>query len=417
MATNQISPHKDTETLDNKNFLIDRRIRGYSILAKGDKPIAVSNEEFLVPSQNSDKKYKVTSINGWNCECPDFQSRCKERGMKCKHIMCIEFWTKLRNSQDNEVLGFFEDLNLTENEKNCPECKSKNIVNNGKRKTKIGIRQRYSCKDCQKRFTLEPLKNHLLNAKMLCLACDLYFKGNSLRDIKDTLFQSFGVKINHETIRQNILKFTNKMNEYSNKLNPQLSKNWGVDEQKVKCKGEWLWKWNLIDKKTRWQVANNLTQQRSIKEARQVFKKGKENLQKNKHDESFKDLEISSDGLYSYREAIRKEFLTMRRNSVEHRPTTSPKVKQWENMLVERFHNQYREFDKIRRDFKTEETLEQWGNGFRVYNNFIQKNNGSYLKGLTPAQACGIDVLGRNRWLSLLKLSLSPELDKQKHHP
>lgn len=84
---------------------------------------------------------------------------------------------------------------------------------------------------------------------MLCLACDLYFKGNSLRDIKDTLFQSFGVKINHETIRQNILKFTSKMNDYSNKLNPQLSKSWGVDEQKVKCKGEWLWKWNLIDKK------------------------------------------------------------------------------------------------------------------------------------------------------------------------
>lgn len=54
-------------------------------------------------------------------------------------------------------------------------------------------------------------------------------------------------------------------------------------------------------------------------------------------------------------------------------------------MLVERYHNQYREFDKIRRDFKTEETLEQWGECFRVFNNFIQKNNGSYLKGLTPA--------------------------------
>lgn len=75
-------------------------------------------------------------------------------------------------------------------------------------------------------------------------------------------------------------------------------------------------------------------------------------------------------------------------------------------MLVERYHNQYREFDKIRRDFKTAETLEQCGNGFRIYNNFIQQNNGNYLNGLTPAQASGINILGRNRWLSLLKKSL-----------
>ena len=403
----QINPNVDKKQIDNKNFSVDRRIRGYSILAKGDKPIAVNEEEFLVPSQSSNKKYKVTNINGWTCECPDFQKRCKENGLKCKHIMAIEFWNKIRNSQDEKIMEFFEDLNLSEDEKKCPNCKSKSIVSNGKRKTKIGIRQRYSCKDCHKRFTLEPLKNHLMNAKMLCLACDLYFKGNSLSDIKDTLFQSFGIKICRETIRSNILKFTDKMNEYSNKLNPQLSKSWGVDEQKVKCKGEWLWKWNLIDKKTRWQVANTLTQQRSIKEARQIFQKGKENLNKDKRDEMFKDLEISSGGLKAYPEAIKDEFLTMRNHTTTHRPTTSVNVHKSENMLVERFHNQYREFDKIRRDFKTEDSLQQWGNGFRVYNNFIQKNNGEYLKGLTPAQASGIDVLGRNRWLSLLKLSLN----------
>ena len=79
------------------------------------------------------------------------------------------------------------------------------------------------------------------------------------------------------------------MNDYSNKLNPQLSKSWGIDEQKVKCKGEWLWKWNLIDKKTRWQVANTLTQQRSIKEARQVFKQAKQNLNKDKRDDGDKE--------------------------------------------------------------------------------------------------------------------------------
>lgn len=410
----QIKSNKGNKTLDNKNFLVDRRIRGYSILAKGDKPTIVDKENFLVPSQSSDKKYKVTNLSGWTCDCPDFHKRCKDKGLKCKHILAIEFFLKLRNSKEEDVLDFFNDIEV-DNEDKCPECKSKNIVSNGKRKTKVGIRQRYKCKDCSKRFTLEPLKNHLLNAKMLCLACDLYFKGNSLRDIKDTLRQSFGVKINHETIRQNILKFTNKMNDYSNNLSPQTSNKWGVDEQKVKCKGEWKWEWNLVDKKTRYLIANAVTKERSVKEAREVFKNAKQNLNKDKRHKDLMNLEITSDGLQGYKKAIRDEFLT--KKGVKHRPTTSPKVKKYENMLVERYHNQYREFDKIRRDFKTDETLEQWGNGFRVFNNFIQRNNGDYLKGLTPAQASGLDMLGKNRWLSLLKLSISPEIDTEKHHP
>jgi transposase-like protein len=249
------------------------------------------------------------------------------------------------------------------------------------------------------------------------LACDLFFKGNSLRDVADTLKQSFGISINHETIRRNILKFTNKMANYTNTLKPELSKTWGVDEQKVKCKGKWLWEWNLIDKGTRWAIANTITEQRSIEEARLVFRKGKKNLNLNKHDEQFKGLSISSDGLHSYHDAINKEFLTVKKDSVSHRPTNRPDVDTSENMLVERYHNQYREFDKVRRDFKTKETLEKYGNGFRVYNNFIHKNNGYELNGLTPAQASGLNILGENRWLDLLKLSLSPEIDKRKNHP
>lgn len=86
----QVNPNREVKDINNKNFLVDRRIRGYSILAKGDKPIVINEEEFLVPSQSSNKKYKVTNINGWTCECPDFQSRCKENGLKCKHIMARE---------------------------------------------------------------------------------------------------------------------------------------------------------------------------------------------------------------------------------------------------------------------------------------------------------------------------------------
>ena len=133
----QVNPNGEAKGINNKNFLVDRRIRGYSILAKGDKPIVINEEEFLVPSQSINKKYKVTSINGWTCECPDFQKRCKGSDLKCKHIMCIEFFLKLRDNQNDKLTEFFDELDLSENEKNCPECKSRNIVNNGKSETKI----------------------------------------------------------------------------------------------------------------------------------------------------------------------------------------------------------------------------------------------------------------------------------------
>ena len=66
-------------------------ITGDVILAKSDMPIAVSEEEFLIPSQSFDKKYKVTNIPGWNCECQDFQNRRTD----CKHIHAIKLWIRL----------------------------------------------------------------------------------------------------------------------------------------------------------------------------------------------------------------------------------------------------------------------------------------------------------------------------------
>lgn len=57
------------------------------------------------------------------------------------------------------------------------------------------------------------------------------------------------------------------------------------------------------------------------------------------------------------------------------------------------------------RGFKAEHTAENLSEGFRVYYNFIRKHNGIDK---TPAQASGIELeLERNRWLSLLKKSIS----------
>jgi len=371
----------------------ERQLRGYSILAKGDKPVALNEETFLVPSQSSLKKYQVSHIDGWTCECKDFNYRKKI----CKHIYSIQYWLKLRNGINSNELMKLE--NSIENERNCVYCKSSNIVKNGSRNTKSGIKQRFLCRDCKKRFVLEMIKHFKGNSQIITLSMDLYFKGLSLRDIQDTIYQFYGLRVHHETVRRWIFTFTKTMNEYVSKFKPKVSKEiWQLDEQAIKSKGEIRWSWNILDPKTRFLIANQITDDRYIKDARKILAKAKENI---------KDIPqaIITDGLPAYREAIEKEY--NRTQNSKQKKSEHIKLKtirsEINNNKLERFHSTFRQRDKVMRGFKGRE--QDFADSFRSYYNFIKKHQG--LKGLTPSQKAKIDLqLDRNRWLSLLKKSI-----------
>ena len=78
-----------------KNFSEWRNERAKAILEKGN-PESIDESTYLVPSQNSNKKYKVTHIDSYSCECPDFQNRCKGRGLYCKHIKAILLFERVK---------------------------------------------------------------------------------------------------------------------------------------------------------------------------------------------------------------------------------------------------------------------------------------------------------------------------------
>lgn len=393
----QPKPQKEYKTSENINLSPDkaREIRAYGILGKGDLPKMLDKENFLVPSQSdSTKKYKVMHEQSWSCDCPDFTKRKQE----CKHIKAIKLFLKLRNSQDNDVLELEEKV--MKEEIACPKCKSNNIIKRGFLKTETENKQRYSCKECNKRFVVQILNRTKVNAKMVTLIMDLYYKGNSLRDIKDTIKQFFDIQLHHETIRRYILKFTKTINHYTENLNPETSNRFQIDEQKVRTKhNEMLWSWNCIDTKTRFLVANNITKGRSIEETQEVFTKLKEKTKKNK------DIELVTDAMPSYPSAIGKEFHKLNdwehNRKIRHIAKAGLRKTEDNNNIVERYHGQFREFDKIRRGM---EEVENFNKGFSIYHNFIREHSGI---GTTPALASGIDLsLGRNRWLSLLKQSL-----------
>ena len=322
------------------NEKLDRRKRAYTLLEQGKTPIVISEEEFLVPSQFDDKKkYKVSNIDGWTCECPDF----KHRNKICKHIQSIQVWLKIKNSFEVENLDTKEDL--------CPKCRSVNIVKRGVRKNKSIQKQRYYCKDCKHRFVLSPLKYVKGDGKLICLAMDMYFKGMSLRDIEDNFKQFHNINVHFDTIRRWIRKFTKVMNDYVTEQNPELGKVWHVDEQEVKSKGKWKWSWNILDSNTRFLIANTLTKGRKVPEARLVFKEAKENT-------TTRPSKIVSDGLQSYHKAIKKEFKTHQGSAklVKHQRNASLTNPDNCNNIIERYHNEFREFDKVRRGFKSDLT-------------------------------------------------------------
>jgi len=51
-------------------------------------------------------------------------------------------------------------------------------------------------------------------------------------------------------------------------------------------------------------------------------------------------------------------------NAVLHSRNAGMAKKLFNNKMVERYNNEFKEFDKVRRGFKSDETAQQWSNAF-----------------------------------------------------
>lgn len=373
--------------MENKKYQA-RKQRSLQMLQSGVEPIKNGFNEYYIPSQNNTKiKYKVTIKNGWySCECPD-----NKKGNLCKHILLLKTFLAIKLKAQN----IKKNVSIT---KPCPYCESHNIMKYGTRKTTLGKKQTWKCKDCSKRFVLEPIQKIKGNIQAVTMAMDLYMRGVSYRGIKEHLEQFLGLKVTHVTIMNWVNTYMKKLNQYTEKLQPQTSREFGIDEQMVNVKGDHKWVWNCLDKETRFLIANNLTKGRSLEETQQIMQK----LKKNAKVES--NFSITTDKMLSYPHAIGATFHKMndwKHNfSIEH---IQCGIKdEINNNKVERFHGSFRQRDKVMRAFKKDETTDKYIDNFRTYYNFIREHQA--LNGKTPAQRAGINE-GRN-WKELLVKSL-----------
>jgi len=368
-----------------------REIRGLAILAMGNQIRRINSSAYHVRSQSGNGWYSVEKEGlEWKCSCPDFIYR----NTVCKHIHAVQFSLNLRERISSENLGFEYSC---EDNTSCKYCNSSNIIKLGFRCNKRGNVQRYLCKDCRRKFSINTgFEKTKGDPKVITLAMDLYFKGVSLRKIVDHLKQFYGVKVTHVAILKWIQKYTRLMKLYVEGLKPEVSGIWHTDEMTVNINGEFNWLWNLMDHDTRFLLASQISKKREIEDARKVFAEAK-TVANNKPDF------VVTDGLRAYQDAFNKEFFTLRSPRTQH-VRLAGLAKADNNNMVERLQGTIRERNKVMRALDNDKSAPKIIDGFKEYYNFIRPHMS--LNGKTPAEVAGINLkLGQNKWLSLIQRS------------
>jgi transposase-like protein len=322
--------------------------------------------------------------------------------MPCKHIHAVQFSLKLAGDvQEHSAPAAIEEA---EPKIVCPECKSKNVRKWGIRKTQYGTIQRYACHNCNHTFVVDKGFCRMKNSpETITLTLDLYFKGLSDRKIVDHLKQFHNVIVVHTTIIRWIKKYLKLLSKYSEKYKADVGNIWHSDETTVFIKKEnekryYQWIWNVMDAKTRYLLACQVSETRYVKDAQKALKQAKSVT-------NVRPDAIVTDGLMAYKDAVKNEFYDVsafiqnphiRLKDFETKPN---------NNILERLNGTFRERTKVVRSFDSGIGAEEFATGMQTYYNYIRPHQG--IGGMTPAQMANIPInLLGNRWETMIGLSV-----------
>ncbi|MGI0101083.1 MAG: IS6 family transposase [Nitrosotalea sp.] len=362
-----------------------REEKGRSIAQNPNQQIfRITANQYKVKSQTTKGEYDVIlTKSGWRCTCGDYTFR----HICCKHIHGVEFSIRIREQviQKNKIT--IQPVNID----SCLFCKSQNIKKFGVRHNKNYDLQRYICSDCHKTFSLnigfERMKH---NPKAITTAIQLYFSGESLRNVTKSL-RLLGVDVVHMTVYNWIKKYANLMQKYLDDITPQVGDTWRADEVFVKIRGNQKYLFAMMDDETRFLIAQEVADTKNNHDARNLFRMAKEIAEK-------KPMKLVTDGLPAYREAFLKEYWTRELPRVVHESHITLKGDRNNNMM-ERLNGEIRDREKVMRGLKISNTPILIG--YQIFHNYIRPHMG--LDGQTPSEACGIEIKGKNKWKTLIE--------------
>jgi hypothetical protein len=147
-----------------------------------------------------------------------------------------------------------------------------------------------------------------------------------------------------------------------------------------------------MDGQTRFWIAQEVADTKCTTDVRPLFQKGKEIVEKN-------PKTLITDGAPNFHEAYEKEFYT---NRLETRTEHIRDIRMdgtIHNNKMERMNGEIRDRERVMRTLEKADTpiLE----GYQIFHNYIRPHMA--LEGKTPAEAAGIQVLGENKWLTIIQ--------------
>jgi putative transposase len=355
-----------------------REERGQAIAQLDGQIKRIDENFYTVQSQSGNGEYAVSQVDReWICECPDN----KYRGVKCKHIYAVIFSRKIRKAV---AITRIEPIQgVTE----CIYCGSPNIRKDGIRKNKAGKLQVFNCKDCHRDFTFnlgfEKMKH---TPQAVTTAMQLYFSGESLRNTMESL-KLLGVEISHQTVFNWIKKYVKLMKKYAEKIVPKVGDTWRADEVYVKVKGDMKYLFALMDDETRFWIAQEVAETKDKHDARKLFMEARRLMKK-------QPKEFITDGLPTYSVTAKRVF-----PKANHIRKITLNGKVHNNNKMERMNGEIRDREKTMRGLKTKDTAVL--QGYQLFHNYLRPHEA--LDGKTPAEACGIKIEGKNKWLTLIQ--------------
>jgi len=226
-------------------------------------------------------------------------------------------------------------------------------------------------------------------------AMQLYFTGESLRNVQKFL-KLQGVKVSHVAIYKWIAKYTALMQRYLGQITPKVSDTWRADEMWLRIKGNPKYLYALMDDETRFWIAKEVAGDKFSKEATdyasKLFSQGKCIAGKI-------PMTLITDGLHAYHLAWKRELHTFRRPQAKHIEHATWRGQANDNRKMERLNGEIRDREKVMRGLKKPDTPIL--SGYQIYHNYLRPHEA--LEGRTPAEACGIQVKGENKWLTLIQ--------------
>jgi hypothetical protein len=148
----------------------------------------------------------------------------------------------------------------------------------------------------------------------------------------------------------------------------------------------------LMDDQTRFWIAQEVADTKNTADVRPLFQLGQQIAEK-------QPKTLITDGAPNFHEAYLQEFYTTRKaDRTEHIREIHIAGKVHNNKM-ERMNGEIRDRERVMRTLEKTDT--QILRGMQIYHNYIRPHMA--LHGKTPAELCGIQVEGENKWFTLIQ--------------